>query len=44
MKLSEILNKDVDIVDPEMLHPSIKNNVIINRIPFYERKKYGLVS
>ena len=37
IKLSETLNKDVDIVDPEMLHPSIKNNIITNRIPFYER-------
>ena len=37
MKLSETLNKDVDIVDPEMLHPSIKSNIISSRIPFYER-------
>ena len=39
IELSKVLNKNVDIVDPEMLHPSIENNIISERILFYERQK-----
>ena len=37
IELSQALKKNVDIVDPDMLHPSIANNIISERISFYER-------
>ena len=37
IELTEALEKEVDIVDAEMIHPLIRKNVIKERISFYER-------